>query len=177
MQRTPSPALACVYLCVCLFLFLSLSVLPAGCLFASSLLLPLPAAATAVSCLRIECIAFNIYSLLFPFSTTFFFFFFAAHIFLSFGTRETRKIQNREQKTPPSGGRGKLKMRLRLKLHDKRIAKCCMFSSSSSGSRDSALSLPSPTPPPLPPAGLLLVYHDTLNKSTIESRKGVSLRK
>lgn len=104
------------------------------------------------------------------------FFFFAAHIFLSFGTRETRKIQNGEQKTPPSGGRGKLKMRLRLKLHDKRIAKCCMFSSSSSGSRDSALSLPSPAPP-LPPAGLLLVYHDTLNKSTIESRKGVSLRK
>lgn len=80
----------------------------------------------------------------FPFLLRSFFFFFAAHIFLSFGTRETRKIQNREQKTPPSGGRGKLKMRLRLKLHDKRIAKCCMFSSSSSGSRDSALSLLTP---------------------------------
>lgn len=44
------------------------------CLFSRWLSVCQFAAAAAVSCLRIECIAFNIYSLLFPFSATFFFF-------------------------------------------------------------------------------------------------------
>lgn len=103
-----------------------------------------------LSCLRIECIAFNIYSLLFPFSATLFPFFFpccCAH----FSCFPMPAVSS------SSGGRGKLKMRLRLKLHDKRIAKCCMFSSSSSSSTPWHTQLTSPI-------GRGGVYHDTLNK-------------
>lgn len=67
------------------------------------------ATAAAVSCLRIECIAFNIYSLLFPFSATFFFSLSLLCTFF-FPSAQEKNAQNTEQKTPPSGGRGKLKM-------------------------------------------------------------------
>lgn len=82
------------------------------------------------ACLGIECIAFNIYLLLFSLFTR-------CRAHFSFFPFQLAKDEE-EQRTllPPSGVRGKLKMQLRLKLHDKRASRSqkvlpkgvCMFS-------------------------------------------------
>lgn len=87
--------------------------------------LPVRCCCCCLCCVCIECIAFNIYLLLFlsffwPLSFFHFCFFFSRCAHFSF----------LRQGAPASGGRGKLKMQLRLKLHDKRIAKCFKFSCS-----------------------------------------------
>lgn len=100
VQNTPSPALACVYLC--LFLFLSLSVLPAGCLFASSLLLLL-SLVCVLSVLHLIFIRFY-----FPFLLRSFFFLCCAHF--SF-LRHKRNAQNTERRTENATVRWKRKIK------------------------------------------------------------------
>lgn len=97
----PFPTLPCICLCLCLFLFLSLSVLPAGCLFGSSLLLPLPLLLLLLSLVCVLSVLHLIFiRFYFPFLLrSFFFSFFAVHIFLSFGTREKRAKYRTENAT------------------------------------------------------------------------------